>query len=103
MCPIKHLSSLTAKNRPGLSKKSVQHSISESHKSSEYPPRMLAVTKEKMLRTSCDYLVLDCFPCPIRSFACLSKSEGLEGQRVVVNILIHIYWTGNGSTLGTLR
>jgi hypothetical protein len=51
---------------------------------------MLAVTKEKMLKAGRDHLVLDRFPCVIRSFACLGKSEGLEGQRILVNLFIHV-------------
>src|SRR5258706_3415800 len=99
MCAIKHLSSLTAKNRPGLPKKSVLLFDRYARKHSTCMP---AMTKEKMFKAGCDQLVLQRFPCAIRSFACLGKSEGLESQRILINLVIHVNRTSNSSDVGTL-
>src|SRR5258706_161539 len=63
MCAIKHLSSLTAKNRPGLPKKSV---LLFDRYAPKHSPCMPAMTKEKMFKAGCDQLVLQRFPCASR-------------------------------------
>ena len=59
---------------------------------------MPAVAKKKVLRAGRNQLVLD----RICWFARLSEAEGLEGQRVLVDLLIHVDRTSNGSNMGAL-
>ena len=63
---------------------------------------MPAMAKEKVLRASRCHLILDRIPCIVCSLARLGKSEGLEGQWVLVDLLIHVDRTGNGSDKGAL-
>jgi hypothetical protein len=67
-----------------------------------YPPCMLAVTKGEVFQAGCDHLVLDRIPCVIRSFACLGKSEGFEGQRIFINFLVHVDRVSGSGKIGTL-
>ena len=60
---------------------------------------MLAMTEMKVLEAGRDHLVLDRIS---RAFACLCKSEGLEGQRVFVKVLVRMNRTSNSSNMSAL-
>ena len=63
---------------------------------------MLAVTKLKVLQTGRTHLVLERFPCAIRSFAYRGKSKRLEGQGIFIDLFIHVDRARNSSNMGTL-
>ena len=60
---------------------------------------MLAMTKVKVVQAGRDHLILSRIS---RAFWCLCKPERLEGQRIFVNVLIHMNRTSGSSNMSTL-